>query len=885
MPVGDGSLHFGFALATFLMCSSDQCDALSGNVTSLNSTSQHVSCCGGETASQRRFALACQCQGTATAKCFNLSFLGLVVRGVYIPLLGLLVQKARGLIPSGDWQIEWPIINGMSVQLATCSVDSGVYGTSIPCRTCLGPKQKPSYFDRIHQYQVHCGSHPPLGKSLKLLTRSTGAGLVVFPCCRFAGSGLHVYPGYLHIPALQWLAGFKLHEFKSASILSQLHMNQMGALPRIVDIPQASGSSRPSPPPSWVVSMATCAGQQPRTDVHCRDCRDPSCLLGCLQEDSRSPSFPHQTRVVVGLVTCTPFDVGNECSGRPLLDVATRAVWQFACHKETVRELQVSWQNEPLPSPPRVLVGLDLSVPLGRRIAAQCQQEHARGHSLGSHWSSRPDFPLSLSLGVLRGLDLFSPIGFLTAGVCHDFNRPTCFQWLVGADLTAQQMSKTRRSFNCWLGFRVGEAKNPGPGMVAIETIFAITNPTAVLNKAQTLAEIGAHIILASETSATAYTQGVMSKQMRRHGYVSQWGHPVAPQQITARGEAKRGLSLGAAVFSKFPCRPALQEMPMEQVQSCRISECFVRIGQLEIKIITVYGWPMCGPDAAAKNNLLLAWAYNRATASRLPAMVGGDFNVLPQSLPAWNAFAQLGWVEAGDFVASALQVNLPPTCKGATRHDTLLLPPFLQQFLIGADVLTEACLFDAHSPMRLHFRFPRAGFEPYHWRLPKSFAEFGVQPEDIGLRYRDFGSSVGTALRTAEAAAAGSALSAWSAAVEQAVSCSLSNKAQAEPELGWPVTLPKAYRGRCVPRDRVVKVLPAVPRRAREGQPQPVAEATSVRSRHKLRQWRWLHDLLSGLRKLPRKTGPARQVLLSNLRKEWRAICHAPGYVPQFCL
>ncbi|CAE7812076.1 unnamed protein product, partial [Symbiodinium sp. CCMP2456] len=94
-------------------------------------------------------------------------------------------------------------------------------------------------------------------------------------------------------------------------------------------------------------------------------------------------------------------------------------------------------------------------------------------------------------------------------------------------------------------------------------------------------------------------------------------------------------------------------------------------------------------PHAAAKNDLLLAWAYQRATLSCVPALVAGDFNTCPTEL-TWQAFQGLGWVELGSFASLVHGLHLPSTFKGATRYDTFLLPPSLFQFFSSADVMTD---------------------------------------------------------------------------------------------------------------------------------------------------------------------------------------------------
>ena len=90
--------------------------------------------------------------------------------------------------------------------------------------------------------------------------------------------------------------------------------------------------------------------------------------------------------------------------------------------------------------------------------------------------------------------------------------------------------------------------------------------------------------------------------------------NPVPPDTMLVRAPpCLRSYAVGVAAMSRLPCRPAVQPLPAEMQASCRITECFVRIQAMEVKCITIYGVPRCLPDAAAKNNLLLAWAYQRA--------------------------------------------------------------------------------------------------------------------------------------------------------------------------------------------------------------------------------------------------------------------------------
>ena len=426
------------------------------------------------------------------------------------------------------------------------------------------------------------------------------------------------------------------------------------------------------------------------------------------------------------------------------------------------------------------------------------------------------------------------------------------------------------------LGTRVGEASNPGPHGQT-EITFAVINPTAILNKASTVAEVNAHVVL-----ATFQTQLAMRMPFQRLGYKCYWSRPVPEQQQVKVGLCKRGLSTGTAVFSRLPSRGAIQPFAPEQDASCRISECFVRVGSIEIKVIVVYGWPSSTPEAAVRNNLLLAWAYERATSCTVPALIGGDFNMLPQSLPVWEMFEKLGWVEVGQFAEQAFRIDLPMTCKGSTRHDTFILPPVLQQFFASADVLTEAMLFDSHAPLRIKLSMPGEFPQSLHWKLPKTFADFQITSEEIDRTYKT--SACRDAFHDVTDQEGPAALLTWSAAIEASVSNALNQKSKEEPHLQWPSSLPRAYRGRCRERQRVARTAPQLPRQARAGQPQVQAETTSVRARQKIRQWRRLHVLQQGIRKLQNTPqGDGYTVLLRNLLLQWKAIRAAPGYAPNF--
>ena len=64
-----------------------------------------------------------------------------------------------------------------------------------------------------------------------------------------------------------------------------------------------------------------------------------------------------------------------------------------------------------------------------------------------------------------------------------------------------------------------------------------------------------------------------------------------------------------------------------------------------------------------------------------------------------WDQLVHLGYRELFDFYAKRHGQTLPHTCRQATSHDSLLVPPMLQATLQSAYVDNTSCLFDSQDP------------------------------------------------------------------------------------------------------------------------------------------------------------------------------------------
>ena len=299
-------------------------------------------------------------------------------------------------------------------------------------------------------------------------------------------------------------------------------------------------------------------------------------------------------------------------------------------------------------------------------------------------------------------------------------------------------------------GQRIGEAKVPGPAggpqqdirdfFPAVRPIdaqaglqlsptgeshlfrFAVANPTAILNKASECCQIASDVLLLAETSAVDKVQGIMGRQFRQRGYTVVWGDPVAPH-TTARDSpmSLRGHAAGVAILGSGEVHHPVPRMPSHMLATTRLAEAMARFGPIEIRVLAIYGWPRNHANHRDLNQELLMLALQRVRTSGVPTVLGGDLNMDVTTLPVWEQFSDMGYVEAFQFAQSRLGVALPPTCKGSTRHDTFLLPALLQPLLCRAEVLADAHLFDAHAPLVLTFALPHAYPARLQWNLPKS--------------------------------------------------------------------------------------------------------------------------------------------------------------------
>ncbi|CAE7445849.1 unnamed protein product [Symbiodinium sp. CCMP2592] len=415
---------------------------------------------------------------------------------------------------------------------------------------------------------------------------------------------------------------------------------------------------------------------------------------------------------------------------------------------------------------------------------------------------------------------------------------------------------------------------------------LAVVNPTAILNKDRDLLAMQQDVLVLSETSATERAQRVFSSKVRPHGYHMVWSKPVAPH-VSARADTTslRGHAAGVALLSNKPARTAFAPLPATVKESSRLLEAHLRIGQSELRIFVMYGYPANYHDSGARNGQLLRTVLSRVQSCRIPAIIGGDFNTPVCAAPEFAELQHLGYVEAFQHWQQREGIELPPTCKNATRNDTLLIPAELLPCLHSLQVARDLHAFDAHAPLLAEFRLPGITTGPRGWRMPRTWAPLLPDTADLEAAY--------VAVRPRLAAQLDScqttddldhAFQSWADNVETSVDTTL-RKCHASDPLDCPVgRLPRAARGRCRYRPLQCKAMPRSAPAARTGDYQPPEEAVTVVSRAKVKQVRRLQTFLHGLLKLAARPTSATELQLQ-LRQEWHAISKARGYAPSFAL
>ena len=439
-------------------------------------------------------------------------------------------------------------------------------------------------------------------------------------------------------------------------------------------------------------------------------------------------------------------------------------------------------------------------------------------------------------------------------------------------------------SHNWTRGFRFGEALHPGPDSdraLCRSLTLSLVNPTTVYQKEDDLLDLDADILCLAETAATRTVQIAFNQAIRTTSYRTFWSAPV-PDKITRSdptlGHTLRGDNLGTAIMTRLPSRITRHTFPPAVWDTCRLNSVVVSTGVMDILIVSTYFQTGKSAEAKIVNNQLLQDILLHVLPIDLPFIIAGDFNMDVRKLDAYTTFSQLGCHEMFDFNRRAFGFELPPTCKGATRFDSMIVHPYLTKYIQRIDIGPEHQFAD-HRVVQVQLSIPTTTSDNFTWYVPKSWTLFPVQHDIFEEQYSK--ARISSHFHTNRDPV--QQLIQWSSCVEKAVDRTLCQQQAKDPFVYSQSSLPKNFRGRCKS-PKPLRLLPSrAPRKDSTGLYEPPIEVTSVKSRQKVRQVRRLRCLERLYRKYRLEDFPCDhwQFLPSypDLILAWQAIRRANGY------
>eukprot|EP00438_Fugacium_kawagutii_P004554 Skav227317 [mRNA] locus=scaffold826:57499:62414:+ [translate_table: standard] len=363
---------------------------------------------------------------------------------------------------------------------------------------------------------------------------------------------------------------------------------------------------------------------------------------------------------------------------------------------------------------------------------------------------------------------------------------------------------------------------------------------------------------------------------MRKMDVQCAWSAPVAPYS-QSKAEL-RGLAGGTAAFSAYPLRPSLEAHPTDIVASNRYCEVYVQFAPHRFLLfITLYGptstCKLCDP--CALRNRIFTYAAQRAVRRQGPAVINGDMNAPLSSLDAWKILSDKGWVDAA-FQSSKMNGHpLEPTSTHSARHTFILTTPDLGESLLDCRT-TKHSLFAVHPVLHARFRWPVLLSPKKIWSLPRSFDAHIHDPAlAVTAAAESMLQSQHTMMKAIQHEDTNEMARIWTHAAEQALAKSV---VDAE---GHVLHISQAYLGRFSKSTFKTKHF-IVPKnkKARDGEPQPLQDQSSILLRRHMKQVHRLHSLCRQVKSLRRVYSHVAFVQAQHL---WKTIFFAKGFFPSF--
>ena len=192
--------------------------------------------------------------------------------------------------------------------------------------------------------------------------------------------------------------------------------------------------------------------------------------------------------------------------------------------------------------------------------------------------------------------------------------------------------------------------------------------------------------------------------------------------------------------------------------------------------------------------------------------------------------------------------------------------------------------LFEPHSPLIVDFDIQTYSEHLNTWKVPRSWACLGVQPQHLEAFYIKHSRGVELAIGDITSVESGAeVLAQWSSAVEKSVDSSLRLQHSENPTINPLPNLPPSYRGRCCKQMPSSNAGRKTPKSDLHGRYNPPCVVFKLTNHHKIRQARRIKSLIRAVQSslsIDSSNHPFPPIShLPQLRNEWQAILKARGY------
>ena len=421
---------------------------------------------------------------------------------------------------------------------------------------------------------------------------------------------------------------------------------------------------------------------------------------------------------------------------------------------------------------------------------------------------------------------------------------------------------------------RLGEALNPGPLKVD-QFRIEFVNPTTVLNRETSIMDLDLDLLGMAETSATRPVQNQVQLNLKKAGYTCHWSHPVDNHRPMINAQiSMRGVASGVAVVSRIPTRQFRDPLPALVTQSSRAILVYAQLGATTILTATFYGFAAGNDHARQETNNLLEVIVEILLAHPGPAVLMGDFNHDPESLPALEKLQQAGYQSIRTIHQSIFQTDMPKTYQEATTRDLMFFSTELAGHVTDIQVPKDTP-FPGHCPVIVELSLPLGGLTKKMWRTPKNFLDLTPSKAILEHQY----AALPPLVLQSDAMLN---LKNWSQKVEKAVDATIRCQHRMDPDAYPCPALPSQYQGKCQSEELRTGAFRAFTPKARVNDFEPDMEVRSIAARQQVRQVRRIQSLRRRFMKLQTYT-EVWETTWKGLQQEWAAILKAPGFGKSF--